>query len=245
LGDSLVVNSAWTNQFAVDSLIYNLNGTKYAQKSPNTPNKKYFYSLPTGSYVLRTTVVDRFQCKQQDSVNIQVFANPAVDFSYNENTFDENNQQLVFFDHTPSAVSWNWNFEKLGNSNVQNPNLIVPINSKLKVHLMVTDAHGCMDSLAKELLVFHEIKFSFPSAITINGDGRNDIFKSYEKQWIEKLQLKIFNRWGEKVFETNDKNFEWSTSVSGTYVYQLSIKDINRKFEFLYLLLHQTRYEWG
>jgi len=233
LGDSLVVSSAWTNQFAVDSLIYNLNGMQYVQKSPISPNKKIFYSLATGSYFLSTSIVDRFQCKQEDTGKIQVFANPAVDFSYNENSYDENNQQLVFFDHTPSAASWNWTFEKLGNSNLQNPNLLVPINSKLKVNLLVTDIHGCIDSLEKELLIFHEIKFSFPSAITINGDGRNDIFKSYEKQWIEKLQLKIFNRWGEKVFETNDKNFEWSPGVSGTYVYQLSIKDINRKFHYL------------
>ncbi len=233
LGDSLMIKSAWTNQFAVDSLIYNLNGKQYVQKSPISPNKNIFYSLATGSYFLSTSIVDRFQCKQEDTGKIQVFANPAVAFSYNENSYDENNQQLVFFDHTPSAASWNWTFEKLGNSNLQNPNLIVPVNSKLKVNLLVTDIHGCMDSLEKELLIFHEIKFSFPSAITINGDGRNDFFKSYEKQWIEKLQLKIFNRWGEKVYESNDKNFEWSPTLSGTYVYQLTIKDINRKFHYL------------
>ena len=34
---------------------------------------------------------------------------------FDENSYDENNQQLVFFDHTPSAASWNWTFEKLGN----------------------------------------------------------------------------------------------------------------------------------
>lgn len=233
VGDTLNVQSSWLNQFSVDSLWYSLNGQLVSRKSPKSPNFNSFYPLIVGNYQLKTGLIDRFRCKVIDSTKIKIFDLPKVDFSFTENSFDENSQQLVFFDHTTNAASWIWNFDKLGSSTVQNPNLVVPINSKLKVYLWVTDTHGCMDSLGKELLIFHEIKFSFPSAITINGDGRNDFFKSYEKQWIEKLQLKIFNRWGEKVYESNDKNFEWSPTLSGTYVYQLTIKDINRKFHYL------------
>ena len=93
--------------------------------------------------------------------------------------------------------------------------------------------HGCVDSLEKELFIFHEIKFSLPTAITINNDGRNDVFQFYEKQWVDKLEINIFNRWGEKVFESQDKNFQWSPVISGTYIYQMKIRDINRKSHYL------------
>lgn len=233
VGDSLKLKSNWTTQYPIDSLIYNLNGKRYFQNTPQSPNLKSLYSLPMGKYVLVTKINDRFQCSQVDSSEINVFAKPNVDFSYNENNFDENNQQLMFFDHTVNAINWNWDFEKLGNSNIQNPHLIVPINSKLKVHLTVSDLHGCVDSLEKELFIFHEIKFSLPTAITINNDGRNDVFQFYEKQWVDKLEINIFNRWGEKVFESQDKNFQWSPVISGTYIYQMKIRDINRKSHYL------------
>ena len=48
-----------------------------------------------------------------------------------------------------------------------------------------------------------------------NNDGDNDYLKIYykEKDCITTLHLIIYDRWGEMVFETTDKNFAWD----GTY----------------------------
>lgn len=47
-----------------------------------------------------------------------------------------------------------------------------------------------------------------PNVFSPNGDGKNDVFK-IQGQNIKGSRLLIFNRWGEKVFESNDQNTGW------------------------------------
>jgi gliding motility-associated-like protein len=87
---------------------------------------------------------------------------------------------------------------------------------------------------------FDEVLFSnglckvfIPSAFTPNGDGDNDLFKALGTELITEFHLKVFNRYGQIVFETNDKNKGWDGKLSGQpspaggFVYILSYKDIN------------------
>jgi gliding motility-associated-like protein len=59
----------------------------------------------------------------------------------------------------------------------------------------------------------------FPSAFTPNGDGINDFFKVLGKN-IESCNLKIYNRWGESIFESIDKNTGWDGRFNGEIVQQ-------------------------
>ena len=63
-----------------------------------------------------------------------------------------------------------------------------------------------------------------PDAFSPNGDGMNDIF--YVRGGpFETMELKIFNGWGEMVFETTDPEFGWDGThngkpeINGVYVY--------------------------
>lgn len=82
-----------------------------------------------------------------------------------------------------------------------------------EVGLTVT-ANGCTNSDVvfvgekKEDCYFVKI----PSAFSPNGDGKNDFLKIFTLR-IRDFNLKIFNRWGELVFETNNPNVMWD----GTY----------------------------
>ncbi|OQX80577.1 MAG: hypothetical protein B6D61_01780 [Bacteroidetes bacterium 4484_249] len=49
----------------------------------------------------------------------------------------------------------------------------------------------------------------FPNVFTPNGDGWNPYFQADSVNSIYKLELRIFNRWGNIVYETNDPFFEW------------------------------------
>jgi gliding motility-associated-like protein len=65
-----------------------------------------------------------------------------------------------------------------------------------------------------------------PQIFSPNGDGTNDIL-FVEGRKIKELKFYIYNRWGEKVFETTDKEIGWDgfhrgkDSQSGVYVYYL------------------------
>jgi gliding motility-associated-like protein len=66
-----------------------------------------------------------------------------------------------------------------------------------------------------------------PEAFSPNGDGQNDVLY-VRGDCINTLDFKMFDRWGNKVFETNDKNIGWDGRCrgeamnSGSYVYYVT-----------------------
>jgi gliding motility-associated-like protein len=72
-----------------------------------------------------------------------------------------------------------------------------------------------------------------PTAFSPNGDGVNDKFGAvYNCAEIKSVALRVFNRWGEKVFETSDQNEKWDGYYKGlsqpleTYVYYLNVEAV-------------------
>ncbi|MBC7863475.1 MAG: CotH kinase family protein [Bacteroidia bacterium] len=66
-----------------------------------------------------------------------------------------------------------------------------------------------------------------PTAFTPNADGLNDLLYPYGTLYVSKLEFEVFNRWGQKVFATNDKMQGWDGKFQGTeapmgvYAYRL------------------------
>ncbi|MFO7613170.1 MAG: gliding motility-associated C-terminal domain-containing protein, partial [Bacteroidales bacterium] len=44
--------------------------------------------------------------------------------------------------------------------------------------------------------------YALPNVFTPNDDGRNDLFRPFPYTSVEKVQMTIFNRWGNIVYET-------------------------------------------
>jgi gliding motility-associated-like protein len=70
-----------------------------------------------------------------------------------------------------------------------------------------------------------------PSAFTPNGDGRNDYLYPLNAYKAVNLQFRVFNRWGQQVFETKDWTHKWDGSLngipqaSGVYIWMLNYTD--------------------
>jgi gliding motility-associated-like protein len=70
-----------------------------------------------------------------------------------------------------------------------------------------------------------------PSAFTPNSDGINDIFR-IKGENLQNFTLKVFNRWGEVIFESSNPNDGWDGKFQGnpvqndTYVYQVTAKNL-------------------
>lgn len=72
--------------------------------------------------------------------------------------------------------------------------------------------YGC---LAKDsIFVSTNCDVFIPTAFSPNSDGYNDLFNMMNKS-IKSYTLKIYNRWGELVFETNDLNSSWDGTYKG------------------------------
>jgi gliding motility-associated-like protein len=55
----------------------------------------------------------------------------------------------------------------------------------------------------------------FPNSFTPNGDGLNDVFRPYTEGKIENYTLKIFNRWGQLVFQSTNATIGWDGTCIG------------------------------
>jgi gliding motility-associated-like protein len=70
-----------------------------------------------------------------------------------------------------------------------------------------------------------------PTAFTPNGDGLNDFLYPLNAYKADNLEFRIYNRYGQMVFETTNWTKKWDGKIdgkpqaSGTYVWMLSYKD--------------------
>lgn len=97
------------------------------------------------------------------------------------------------------------------------------------VCLIAKNSTGCVDTICKPVTVDLYIYLANVFTPDKDGDGKNDTYK-VPIQGHDKFELKIFNRWGERVFMTEDARVEWNGKVNndgadcpeGTYFYQLT-----------------------
>ncbi len=79
------------------------------------------------------------------------------------------------------------------------------------------DALGNESELSNIICVDNCPNYSLPNAFTPNGDGQNDLFVPYPYCFIESVDFKVFNRWGQLVYETTDPDLNWDgTNLNGS-----------------------------
>ena len=69
--------------------------------------------------------------------------------------------------------------------------------------------------------------YELPNVFTPNGDNHNDIYKPLPYRFVEKIDMKIYDRWGVLIFKTNDPDINWNGCymdnnkivTSGVYFY--------------------------
>ncbi len=107
----------------------------------------------------------------------------------------------------------------LNNSSIANP-VSTPIQS-IDYILTIADQYGCRNTDSVHILVIQykcaEPEIYIPNAFSPNDDGKNDLIYVYGGQ-IKDLLFRIYDRWGEKVFETNKPRTGWDGTYKGTKV---------------------------
>jgi gliding motility-associated-like protein len=90
-------------------------------------------------------------------------------------------------------------------------------NEITTIILNVVDANGCKSSDEIDIEAYNVTVFK---VITPNGDGTNDSFKPADKGWsgINEHTMTVFNRWGEKVWESNNFTDGWDGKQNGHHV---------------------------
>jgi len=103
------------------------------------------------------------------------------------------------------------------NTGETTPSITVSPEQTTTYLLTVTNDSGCTDTAYVTVIVEDDIiagELFIPNIFSPNGDGSNDIFYVRGKGFSD-FQLIIYNRWGEKIFETEDNSNGWDGTYKG------------------------------
>ncbi|MBU0486440.1 MAG: gliding motility-associated C-terminal domain-containing protein, partial [Bacteroidetes bacterium] len=139
------------------------------------------------------------------------------------------NQEIQFFAGTENGiVTWEWNFDYPTGAFV--PTVFNEFTAQYAntgtytVYLLVETNGSCTDTTT---LVVEVVDIQIPNVFTPNGDGFNDYFIITNLEKLDNSNLMIFNRWGRKIFESDDYKNDWDGDgcSDGTYYYIVTLAE--------------------
>lgn len=164
----------------------------------------------SSSYTL--TITDACGYTVTDMVNITVHPISAgFDYSF------ATNQTVDFANLSQGAVSYHWNFGDHSDDSVSvlpAPQHYYAEDGTYTVTLVATNQNDCSDTTQLTLEVLPDFYFYFPNAFTPNKNGINDSY-SGSGAGIKNYRMRIFNRWGQLVFESTDMTIGWDGNYKG------------------------------
>ncbi|MBS1636087.1 MAG: gliding motility-associated C-terminal domain-containing protein [Bacteroidetes bacterium] len=103
--------------------------------------------------------------------------------------------------------------------------------------ITAVDSFGNESAQSEIMCIDNCPEYELPNVITVNGDGVNDFFKAIKNRFVKDIDLKVYNRWGQLVYETTDPAFNWDGKViqtrqlcsEGTYFYVCQVNEIRVK----------------
>lgn len=116
-------------------------------------------------------------------------------------------------------IDHHWSFGDGSSLNQESPEHTYqqPIReTAFQVRYTVTDSYGCQKTIAKPIIIYSSCTVFVPNAFTPNNDGLNDVFRILNGVKTQNFNLKIFNRWGQPVFESKDWKQGWDGRFKGT-----------------------------
>ena len=137
-----------------------------------------------------------------------------------------------FLNQSLNALSYSWDFGDGNSSTSASPIYLYDDYGKYTVTLIASDNYNCADTTSDVVHFIDMASCYFPNAFTPDGDDLNETFGPICRNIQTKDYLfVIYDRWGNKVFESQDINQQWDGTTNGkqaasaVYVWYLSYRD--------------------
>jgi gliding motility-associated-like protein len=223
---------------------YSSNGVlltwDYGDGSPrvNGDNPTHIYANP-GSYPVSLWAVNQGGCADSAIATTTVVVHDTVAAEFHSDpTWPV---QLVlpgsmvnFFDDTPGAVLWSWDFGTGMTSSAENPTYTFSEPGTYYVTMMVRNEFDCPGTVTHGPYIVLPPDLLIPNVFSPNGDGVNDRFM-VNYTGSQPVNVSVFDRWGVQMYQSNNKNEGWDGNnadgqavVDGVYFYVVTIA--NREF---------------
>lgn len=211
--------------------------------STSTITGKHTY-LNSGIYSV--TLIARSSLGCADTLTlanaVEVLSTPHAAFSAYESD-PSNPTSVIFTDHSSAS---DFCFLDFGDSTSMfdcNWNQLIheyEAEGTYTVTQILSNVSGCKDTAVSVLRIYGETIFYVPNTFTPDGNEHNNTFSVImpEDAVINEFELMIYNRWGETVFQSNDRYQGWDGTYDGqavpvgTYTWQLHLEDGRTEKEY-------------
>jgi len=207
----------------------------------NDISPTHLYTTP-GIYDVSVEIVSPLGCTISKRFNdwIRIEQGPVADFSFTPEEVRTLNTDVVFTNLSSDADEYIWDFDDGSISFDENPLHAFRDTGFYNVVLVASELNGCADTASVLIPVFLDPNPIPPNAFTPNGDNKNDIFRLViNENAVSGYQFIIWDRWGERVYETFDAGEGWNgrkdsfgqDMPNGVYVWQVRYVDFEGESE--------------
>ena len=210
-------------------------------------NPTYLYDVPgIYSVFLKARNPIGLDVIEEKEFLIEVFDLPSADFLIRPDVVFLPDDPLFTSNRSRGGATYLWDFGDETTSEEFEPQHYYQDRGLYTISLTVTNDHGCTDKFSQENVVLVERggRILIPNGFTPNpggpsggrvssrNSGSNDVFLPITEGVVE-FQLLIFNRWGEVLFESTNRDIGWDGYFqnrlvqSDVYVYRLNLTFAN------------------
>ena len=204
--------------------------------------KSYTYnnsiSGSSSAYVISETIDG---CKDtSNTVTLLTYSKPIAKFGVTIGTATGLGIPVLFADSSIGANRWKWDIEPNVSFTQPTFSYVYKRTGEAKPRLIAYNPQGCADTAFLEFVLYSGTDGWVPTSFTPNGDGKNDEFIIGGLSAATTFTMSIYNRWGEKVFETTDPSKGWDGTFQeqfvqeGVYAYTIHVlyfNGIRRSFQ--------------
>lgn len=187
-----------------------------------------------GTYDVSLQIVSPIGCvtKKVFEKVIQIHPNPVAGFLTSPDSLSNFSNQVTTTNVSEGSVSSQWYIDNVIASFENEPVFTIKDTGIHIIRQVAINQFGCSDTADVTVDVEPLITLFMPDAFTPNKDGLNDEFIPVGYfQGIKSYEMLVYNRWGEKIFESNDIETGWDGKTGeidapvGNYIYQLNITE--------------------
>ena len=192
------------------------------------------FPLADEVYSIKITSDPDSPCPLDTTVQIQVNVQllPKANFSLIQSTIALGDKPFESFNQSTNATSYIWRYK--GAILSTNDNFVKSFTDigNYCFELVAINSCGRDSVIHCGELIGNSI---VPNAFSPNGDGNNDYFQLISSRNVDLEIFKIFNRWGQLIFESNDDKKGWDGKVNGeeaptgTYFYLIKINQASKE----------------
>jgi gliding motility-associated-like protein len=178
-----------------------------------------------GCYDVSLTLKSALGCQWDTTIidYICVYPNPVASFTPNPGILSEIDPVTTMSNTSLGAVTYEWDFQDGSAVSTEfNPEHTFPTSpvQNYVVQLMAISDKGCKDSITKNVLMTEGNLYFVPNAFTPDEDEFNPTFQPIFTSGFDPydFNMKIYNRWGEIIFESNSHTTGWDGTYHGKLV---------------------------